>query len=147
MIKTAGGKFVAPQKLEGLLKAEPLISNVLIYGDRRKFIVALITLNETRLLELARVEGWSFRDFRALTQLPEVTARIEVTVAAVNATLASFETIKTFAILPRDFSLERGELTPSLKVKRRVLNQTYRDLISELYEAAGPSRSAPAPRA
>jgi long-chain acyl-CoA synthetase len=143
LIKTAGGKYVAPQKLEGLLKVEPLISNVLIYGDRRKFIVALITLHEGRLLDLARDHGWSFRDYRALTQLPEVTARVDAAVKAVNADLANFETIKTFAILPHDFSIERGELTPSLKVKRRVLNQTYRDLINELYEAANPSRSGP----
>ena len=146
LIKTAGGKFVAPQKLEALLKRESLISNVLIHGDRRKYIVALVTLNEPALIQLARERGWSFRDYRALTQQAEVRAMVKEAIARCNADLAPFETIKDFAILPRDFELERGELTSSLKVKRRVLDETYRDVIDGLYAASGPSRPSPADR-
>jgi long-chain acyl-CoA synthetase len=133
LIKTAGGKYVAPQKLEGLLKLDPLISHVLIHGDRRKYVVALLTLNEPYLKTLARERGWTYRDHRALTQRPEVKEMARKLVAQANADLASYETIKNFAILPDDFSLERGELTPSLKVKRRVLDEKYKELIDGLY--------------
>lgn len=133
LIKTAGGKYVAPQKLEGLLKLDPLISHALIHGDRKKYVVALITLNDAHLKALAREQGWSYRDHRALTQLPQVQNLVRKAVAKANAELASYETIKNFAILPEDFSLERGELTPSLKVKRRVCDEKYAPAIQELY--------------
>ncbi|MBX3021731.1 MAG: long-chain fatty acid--CoA ligase [Bdellovibrionales bacterium] len=133
LIKTAGGKYVAPQKLEGLLKMSPLISHALIHGDRRKYVVALITLDEAYLKTMARENGWSFRDYRALTQLPEVQEQVRKAVASVNSQLASYETIKNFATLPEDFTLERGELTPSMKVKRRVLDQKYGETIEDLY--------------
>lgn len=133
LIKTAGGKYVAPQKLEGLLKLNPLISHALIHGDKRKYVVALVTLNEGYLKSQAREKGWSYRDFRSLTQTPEVTELVRKQIAQANAQLASYETIKNFAVLPEDFTVENGELTPSLKVKRRVLDQKYRDIIEELY--------------
>lgn len=146
LIKTAGGKYVAPQKLEALIKREPLVSNVLIHGDRRKFIVALITLNETRVLALAREKGWSYRDYRALTQMAQVRATIKHAVETANAELSPFETIKDFAILAQDFTLERGELTPSLKVKRRALDEAYRATIDALYAGPNPSRPSPVGR-
>ncbi|HMN69780.1 MAG TPA: long-chain fatty acid--CoA ligase [Bdellovibrionales bacterium] len=133
LIKTSGGKYVAPQKIEGLLKNDPMISHALIHGDRKKYVVALLTLNEPYAKAMARERGWSFRDFRALTQLPEVKEALRRSVAQVNSQLASFETIKNFAILPEDFSIERGELTPSLKVKRKVCDERYRDILEELY--------------
>jgi long-chain acyl-CoA synthetase len=133
LIKTAGGKYVAPQRLEGLLKMSPLISHVLIHGDRRKYVVALLTLNEPYIKQLARDKGWSYRDHRALTQMPEVYELVRKHVAETNAQLASYEAIKTFAILPEDFTLEKGELTPSLKVKRKALDEKYRETIDSLY--------------
>jgi len=133
LIKTAGGKYVAPQRLEGLLKLEPLISNVLIHGDRRKYVVALITLDEINVKRFASAQGWNFRDYKALTQSPEMKDRIRKAVANVNAKLASYETIKHFAILPNDFTVESGELTPSLKVKRRVADERYKEIIDGLY--------------
>lgn len=133
LIKTSGGKYVAPQKLEGLLKLSPLISQVLIHGDRRKYVVALTTLNEPYLKTLARERAWVYRDYRALTQLPQVSDLVRKHVAQINSQLASYETIKNFAILSEDFSIERGELTPSLKVKRRVLDEKYKDVIEDLY--------------
>lgn len=133
LIKTAGGKYVAPQKLEGLLKLDPLISNVLIHGDRKKYIVALITLEEAHAKRFAREQGWVFRDYKALTQSLELKERIRKTIASINSKLASYETIKQFAILPNDFTVESGELTPSLKVKRRVADEKYRDVLAELY--------------
>ncbi len=133
LIKTAGGKYVAPQKLEGLLKTSPLISNVLIHGDKRKYVVALVTLNEPYVKTLAREKGWTFRDFKTLSQLPELRENVRKAVAQVNTQLASFETIKNFAVLPDDFTIERGELTPSLKVKRKVCDEKFKDVIEQLY--------------
>jgi long-chain acyl-CoA synthetase len=133
LIKTSGGKFVAPQKLEGLLKLNPLVSNVLIHGDRRKYVVALITLNVDPLRTIAESNKWSYRDVRALTQLPQVQEMVRQIVAETNTGLASYETIKNFAVLPDDFTVGGGELTPSLKVKRRVLDEKYKDVIEELY--------------
>lgn len=133
LIKTAGGKYVAPQKLEGLLKLDPLISNVLIHGDRKKYVVALITLDEPFAKKLARAKGWVARDYKALTQSPEMQETVRQVVANVNSQLASYETVKHFAILPQDFTIESGELTPSLKVKRKVCDERYRDRIEALY--------------
>jgi long-chain acyl-CoA synthetase len=133
LIKTAGGKYIAPQRLEGLLKLDPLISNVLIHGDRKKYVVALLTLDETNTKKFATDQGWTFRDYKSLTQSPEIKERLRRTVAQVNTKLASYETIKHFAVLPNDFSVESGELTPSLKVKRRVADERYKDILAGLY--------------
>lgn len=133
LIKTAGGKYVAPQKLEGLFKTSPLISNVLIHGDRKKYIVALITLNEATAQKMAKDKGWSFRDYKALTQSSEIHEMVRKIVAQINSGLGSYETIKNFAILPQDFSIESGELTPSLKIKRKVCDERYKALIDSLY--------------
>jgi long-chain acyl-CoA synthetase len=133
LIKTSGGKYVAPQKLEGLLKTVPLISHALIHGDKRKYVVALVTLNEPYAKALAKENNWTYRDSKALAQLPEIKETVRKAVAQVNTQLASYETIKNFAILPDDFTIERGELTPSLKIKRRVCDERYRDVLEQLY--------------
>ncbi len=133
LIKTAGGKYVAPQKLENLLKLSPLISQVLIHGDRRKYVVALITLNEPYIKKLARENNWTYKDYRSLIQREEVVQLVRKEVARANSQLASYETIKNFKILPQDFSIERGELTPSLKVKRRVCDEKFKTEIDALY--------------
>jgi long-chain acyl-CoA synthetase len=131
LIKTAGGKYVAPQRLEGVLKLNPYISQVLIHGDQRKYIVALITLNETNIKTWA--EQHKIGETKYYTH-PEVRSLIKNAVAEANTQLSSFESIKKFAILEHDFSIERGELTPSLKVKRKVCDQKYRNEIEDLYD-------------
>ncbi len=118
LIKTAGGKYVAPQKLENLLKINPNISNVLIHGDQKKYIVALITL-PSHLVSMANDAS--------------TYSLVKDAVAEANASLASYESIKKFAILPLDFTVESGELTPSLKVKRKFCDQKYKKEIDELY--------------
>jgi long-chain acyl-CoA synthetase len=133
LIKTAGGKYVAPQKLEGMLKLNPLVSQVLIHGDQKKFIVALITLERGNLEKMAQDRGIAYTDYESLTQNPAILEEIRKTVAEANAHLASFETIKRFAILPHDFTVEAGELTPSLKIKRKFVDQKYRNQIEKLY--------------
>lgn len=133
LIKTAGGKYVAPQRLENLLKLDPLISNVLIHGDQKKYIVALITLSEDVLLNFAKEEELSYQDVASLTRHEKVLHRVREAVAEANSQLASFETIKNFAVLEKDFSIEEGEITPSLKVKRKFCDQKYKDVIESLY--------------
>jgi long-chain acyl-CoA synthetase len=128
LIKTAGGKYVAPQKIENLLKARPLISQAVVIGDRLKYCVALLTLDE------AAVRSWreARSDVTAGGEDEALRAAVEAEVGTVNAQLASFETIKKFAILPADFSIETGELTPSLKIKRKVIADKYADWIASL---------------
>jgi long-chain acyl-CoA synthetase len=133
LIKTAGGKYVAPQKLENILKLNRFISNVLIYGDRQKYSVALITLDEEQILGFAKDQGWSFQSFETLSRSDSVYELVRKAVAEVNSQLASFETIKNFAILERDFTIEAGELTPSMKVKRKTCAERFQDLLDGLY--------------
>lgn len=133
LIKTAGGKYVAPQKLEGLLKTHSFISNVLIHGDQKKYIVALITLDKQWLVNFAKDQAIQYEDFAALTQHPKILEMVRTSVAEVNGHLASYESIKRFSILKDDFTVEAGELTPSLKVKRKFLDQKFSHQIEALY--------------
>ncbi len=133
LIKTSGGKYVAPQKIENLLKLQPHVSQGVVIGDNRKYCVALITLDAEEVRRWGASQGLTFADTAAMASHPAVQKLIEEEVAAVNKTLASWETIKYFRILPGDFSPESGELTPSLKVKRKVVTERYRDVIEEMY--------------
>ncbi len=134
LIKTAGGKYVAPQKLEVLLKTHPPIGYVLIDGDQRKFITALITLEKSALIAWAKSTSVDYKDYETLTQSPQVFELVRSAIAEVNSQLASYETIKRFKILPREFSVESGEITPSLKVKRKLLYKKFADEIEKLYQ-------------
>ncbi len=133
LIKTSGGKYVAPQRLENILKLNKYVSNVLIHGDKRKYVVALITLDPEQLKQFAETKNLPVQDPNTLIQHPEIRELARSAVAEANAQLASFESIKNFAILPHDFTVESGELTPSLKVKRKVCDQKYHDIIEGLY--------------
>ena len=133
LIKTAGGKYVAPQKLEGLLKVSRFISQVHIHGDQKKYVVAILTLNMDSLRAWAGENGIDGKSRGDLVANPKVRKLIKNAVAETNSHLASFETIKNFAILPREFTVESGELTPSLKVKRKVVDDHYKALVDSLY--------------
>ncbi len=135
MIKTSGGKFIAPQELEHGVKAEPLISQVLIVGDKRKFVSALITLNEENVRAFARQRGLAdSASFAELTRHSEVRARVQAAVDAVNAVQPAYATIKKFAILDHDWALDTGEITASLKVKRKLVTEKYRQILDGFYE-------------
>ena len=128
LIVTAGGKKIAPQALENALKARsPLFSQVLVYGDKRPFCVALVTLSDEARKRFGDAE------FDVLATLPDVKAALQAEVDALNATLASFESIKKFAILPADLTEASGDLTPKMSVKRKVVIDKYRPVIEELY--------------
>jgi long-chain acyl-CoA synthetase len=128
LIVTAGGKKVAPQPLENALKMRsPLISQVVVFGDKRPYCVALVTLSEEVAKRFGNGAG------KPLSSSPEVKAALQKDIDALNATLAPYETIKRFAILPADFTEAAGEITPSLKVKRKVVIEKYRPVIEGLY--------------
>ncbi|BDG07273.1 AMP-dependent synthetase/ligase [Anaeromyxobacter paludicola] len=132
IIVTAGGKNVAPQNLENDLKTDPLISQVMVHGDRRKFLSALVTLNEENVRRWAAENGVGIGP-AGLSQDPRVRARIQQAVDALNAKQASYSTVKKFAILPKDFTQESGELTPTLKVKRKFCTEKYRQILDSFY--------------
>jgi long-chain acyl-CoA synthetase len=131
IIVTAGGKNVAPQNLENELKTDPLISQVMVHGDQRKFLSALVALNEENARKWATDHGIS--PAAPLHAHPSVIARIHESIEALNARQASYSTIKKFAIVPKDFTQETGELTPTLKVKRKVVTQKYQALLDSFY--------------
>ncbi len=134
LIKTAGGKYVAPQKLEGLIKQDPLISQILIHGDQKKYISALISIDEAPLKEWATSQQISFTDPKEIYQNPALRVRFQKHIQGVNALLASYESIKKFEVVPDSWTVENGCLTQSLKVKRKIVEQKYAELIQEMYE-------------
>jgi long-chain acyl-CoA synthetase len=133
LIKTSGGSYVAPQHIENLLKGDPFVSQALVEGDRRPFPVALITLNPEKLATLARELGLSDKPAAELVRHPAVMERVRRTVDGVNAHLASYAQLKRFAVLPDDFTQDGGELTPTMKVRRRDVRAKYADVIDSLY--------------
>ncbi|MBI2554078.1 MAG: long-chain fatty acid--CoA ligase [Candidatus Rokubacteria bacterium] len=133
LIVTAGGMNIAPQNVENLLKGDPFISQVMVYGDRRPYPVALITLNPEELAKLAKGQGILTTDPASLVKHPKVLERVSRIVEEKNAELQSYAKIKKFAVLPSDFSQEGGELTPTLKVKRKFVTDKYQRIIDSLY--------------
>jgi long-chain acyl-CoA synthetase len=136
LIVTAGGKKVAPQPIEALLKRNSLITNALLLGDRRKFPIALLVPNFERLESWAEQTGLRWNSREQLVALPEVEAHLASEVKKNLRDLAQFEVPKRFLVLPRDFSIEGGELTPKLSVRRKIVEQRYADLIEALYADA-----------
>ena len=133
LIKTAGGKFVAPQPIENALKVSPYIVGAMVVGDRRKFVVALIVPNFARVTSAAAENGIQIVSQAELARDPWVHDLIGREVERINSHLAPYETIKRFALLDQDFSFEKDELTYTMKLKRRVIEQLYADKIEQLY--------------
>ncbi|MDB4972108.1 MAG: long-chain fatty acid--CoA ligase [Myxococcaceae bacterium] len=129
ILVTAGGKNIAPKKLESLLRQEPLVNEAVVLGDRRRYLCALITLNE----DVAHALGLG----GALAENAIVRQRIDEHIASVNSQLASVERIKRYAILPRNFSIETGELTPTMKVRRHRVEELWSAEIEALYADKG----------
>jgi long-chain acyl-CoA synthetase len=137
LIVTAGGKNIAPAPIENALKASRFIGQAVVIGDRRKFISALIVPDFETLRPWAKAKGVAFASDEELVAAPEVRKLIADEIAPVNAELAQYERIKAWEILPRELTLETGELTPTQKVKRRVVNQNFAAQIDRLYEGRG----------
>lgn len=137
LIKTSGGKYVAPQEIEGKTKAAcPYLEHVLVHGNARNFCTALVTLDADSMAAWARDHDKSSASVAELAELAEVKSLVQAAFDAVNADLASYETIKKFAIVPEPFTVETGELTASLKVKRKVVESKYKDLLDGFYSGA-----------
>ena len=132
IIITAGGKNLAPANLENDLKQSRFISRAVMFGDRRPYPVALITLDAEEIVRWAREQGLP-EDLTALAQSEVVRDLIQVELDRANSAYAQVEQIKKFAVLDRDLSVDDGELTPTLKVKRGVVNQRYADVFESLY--------------
>jgi long-chain acyl-CoA synthetase len=133
LIVTAGGINIAPQNVENMLKTDPFISQAMVHGDKRPYPVALITVNPEELATFARAEGILPTDPDALVKHPKVIERVRRTVEARNAELQSYARIKKFALVPGDFTVENGLLTPTLKVKRKIITEQHKELLDSLY--------------
>jgi long-chain acyl-CoA synthetase len=133
LLKTAGGKFVAPQPIENALKTSPYILNAMVVGDQRKFVVALIVPNVTTVSAKLAEEGLKFSSNAELAAHPRAYALIENEVSRLTTHLAQYENIKRFALLPDDFTFDSGSLTFTMKLKRRVVEKQFHDLIAKLY--------------
>jgi long-chain acyl-CoA synthetase len=137
LIKTSGGKYIAPQAIEGKVKAVcPYVSNVIIHGDKRNFVTALLTLDEPEMMKWAKEHGKNGASYSEVVQSEDVEALIRPFIDEVNKSLAKYESIKKFKILPKDLTVDDGELTPSLKVKRKVVEKKYSQLLDKMYEGA-----------
>ncbi len=134
IIVTAGGKNLAPQNIENLFITDAFIAQVMVHGDRRKFPSALIVPDFSRLQTWATEHGLAGKSPEDLVGAPTVQQLFEERVDSLNATLAQYEKIKKFALLPAEFTLESGELTPSLKMKRKVITEKYLTLLDALYD-------------
>ena len=133
LLKTAAGKFVAPQPIENALKTSPYILNAMVVGDRRKFIVALVVPNPVTVSAKLADQGTKFASNVDMVAHSAVRALIDAEVKRLTVHLAQYETIKRFALLPEDFTFDNGSLTFTLKLKRRVVEQKYHDVIESLY--------------
>ncbi|WP_392875016.1 AMP-dependent synthetase/ligase [Streptomyces sp. LN499] len=137
LIKTSGGKYVAPAEVEGQFKAVcPFVSNILVHGADRNYCTALIALDEPTILGWAADNGLEGRPYAEVVASPKAVELIDGYVKRLNGGLQRWQTIKQFRLLPRDLDVEHGELTPSLKLKRPVVEREYKGLIDEMYVGA-----------
>ncbi len=134
IIVTAGGKNIAPQPIENHIKTNKYVSEAVMIGDRRKYPVLLIVPNWENLEKWARLKNIMWTDRPQLLQMPTIRAKMEKEVFGELVGLARFETPKKIALLEHDFSIDRGELTPTLKVKRRAVDKAYKEIIDALYQ-------------
>ncbi|MET9665793.1 AMP-dependent synthetase/ligase [Streptomyces sp. NPDC006475] len=137
LIKTSGGKYIAPAEVEGQFKAVcPFVSNILVHGADRNFCTALIALDEPTILGWAEENGLGGKPYAEVVATTEVQQLIEGYVQRLNEGLQRWQTVKKFRLLPRDLDIEHGELTPSLKLKRPVVEREYQHLIDEMYDGS-----------
>ena len=132
LIVTSGGKKVAPQAIENLLRTDPLVHQAMVLGDGQAHLMALITLNRDQLIEWGRQEGVEFVGTEEIASHPRVVALIKERIRNMNRELAAFETVRSFRILPREFTVEREELTPTLKLRREIIKKRYKKIIEEM---------------
>jgi long-chain acyl-CoA synthetase len=133
IIVTAGGKNITPQFIENKLKASIYINDAVVIGDRRKYLSALIVIDEDNVIKFAQDNKVPFSTYKDLTQTGAVNTLIHKEIQKVNADLARVETIRKFTIIPKKLYEEDGEVTPTMKVKRKYINEVFDDLIEAMY--------------
>ena len=133
LIITAGGKNIAPQYIENKLKFSPYINDAIVIGDKRKYLTALIVLDEENAIKYGQDHKLQYRTYSDLATHPEIEKLIQKVVNGVNSTLSRVENIRKFSILPKKLYEEDGEVTPTMKVKRNFVNESYQDLIEDMY--------------
>lgn len=134
IIVTAGGKNITPQYIENKLKASIYINDAIVIGDRRKFISCLIMIDEDNVIKFAQDNKIQFSTYKDLTCAPEIIELIDSEVKNVNQTLARVESIRKFTIIPKRLYEEDGEVTPTMKIKRKIVNEAFKDLIEAMYD-------------
>jgi long-chain acyl-CoA synthetase len=143
LIKTSGGKFIAPQPIENALKTNVLIAQAAVIGDKRKYASVILSPHFPLLEDWARANQISFSSRRELVANNKVRDLYRGIVEDANKKLAQFETIKKIMVVPDEFSVATGEITPTLKLKRRIIETKYKDQIEELYREPHPVETAP----
>jgi long-chain acyl-CoA synthetase len=138
LFKTSGGKYVSPEKLENLFQGHPYVHQLVILGEARKFVGALVVPNLARLEDYARGQGLAFQDREELVVFPEILRFMQGQMDEATCGLAPHERIRQIVLLPREFTLASGELSVALKIKRHVVEQRYREQIEEMFSRKAP---------
>jgi long-subunit acyl-CoA synthetase (AMP-forming) len=133
LIITAGGENVAPQYVEGVLKSIPVVSQAVVVGDRQRYLAVLLTLDAAKVPHVAEQAGSPARDVESAVCCERFTAYLHEEIQRVNGTLARVQTVKRFAVIPNEFTVEGGELTPTMKLRRKVIGEKYREVIERLF--------------
>lgn len=134
IIITSSGKNITPSNIENILKNDPLIEHVMLHGDKRKYATALISLEHDNLMAWAKKKGYNNLEYKELINLPALQEKVQASIDRTNSQVARFETIKKFALLPTPLTVETGELTPTMKVRRKIVETKYLHLLDDLYE-------------
>lgn len=138
IIVNSSGKNIAPQKIEAMLKTVPMVTQAVVFGDKRKQLVALIMLDEQAVTQYASEQGWNFNNYAELIEKPDITKMLKQEIDARSTALADYERVGNFHILAADLSVDAGELTATLKIKRNVVAKNYADIIAKLYKEERP---------
>lgn len=134
IIVNSSGKNIAPQKIEAIIKTLPMVNLAVVFGDKRKYLVAVLTLDEQIAMDLSREQGWSYESYRELAKSKELNQYLKKEILRRTADLPEYEQVKRFVVLPEELSVENGELTATLKIKRNVVAKNYKPLIDSLYD-------------
>lgn len=137
LIVNSAGKNIAPQKIEAILKTVPFVTQAVVFGDKQKYLVALLMLEEQAAVDFAREQGWEFNSYFDLTTNKDFLSYLKREMTTKSRMLADYEQVKRFTILQSDLSVEAGELTATLKIKRNVVSKNYKDLIAQMYLKEG----------
>ena len=144
IIVNSAGKNIAPQRIEAIIRTVPLVNQAVVFGDKKKHLVALIALDEQSTVEFGRERGYDYETFAEIAESPELYKYLRQELSRRSTALADYEQVKKFRVLTRELSVEAGELTATLKIKRNVVGRNYEDTIAALYDDRKP---APASKA